>query len=97
MSTVRTYGISGEVAEVLTTEIVAGLLRKAEECIESDSETRKLFLMMKENPEEFHCVVMSTLIFSIGNFDRIPKTEFDAVVRDGVFQDLREVKIPYSI
>ena len=96
MSTVRTYGLSGEVVEILTTEIVDALIKKAEAGIEVDPATRKLFLLMKENPEEFHCVVMSTLVFSIGNFDRIPKTEFDAVVRDGVFQDLKEVRIPYA-
>lgn len=95
MGTVRTYGLSGDVAEALTGQITERLLRRVEDSADESPDMASLAEAMRTHPKEFHCAVMSTLIYTIGNFDRIPKMEFDAVVRDGIFQDLKEVRLPY--
>jgi len=93
---VRTYGVRTEVAEHMMTAIYNSLVQKVAATPASEP-TDKFLRVLLDYPVEAKSIIMTTLVFTVGNFDRIAKDEFDATVgEDGMMGDLKPVKVGYS-
>ncbi len=79
MSKIRTYGIEKEMLESITEHIYCDLLdRTSKALVNGKSDMVDVVDILLNKPIPSKSIIMASLIFGIGNFDRIDKIECDA-------------------
>lgn len=76
MSKVRTYGVSQEVLEKVSNVIYLSLIGRIGS-IEPSDEIREIMDVLINKPLTAKTLILSSLIYGIGNFDRIEKVELE--------------------
>ena len=71
----RTYGVSTTQAEKAAVHVFTDLYLRANKNTNNTPEVEALIEMMKKYPMQCQMVIVSAIIFAIGNFDRIEKIE----------------------
>lgn len=80
----RTYGVSQEQAEKAAVHVFTDLYLRANKNTNDTPEIKALIEMMKKYPMQCQMIIVSALVFAIGNFDRIEKVErWGTVDEDG--------------
>ena len=78
----RTYGISQEQATKTTNHIFTDFYLRVMNATEIDDEAKALIKIMTEHPRQCQMLILSTLVFAVGNFDRIEKVERWATLKE---------------
>jgi len=87
MSKVRTYGISKETLSAVTSSLFLSLYTKTRLNQHKAEALEIMADMMEAYPDQCRMIIMGSVVFAIGNFDRIDKIEgFTKVLEDGSLQ-----------
>ena len=95
---VTTYGIERETLGSITQSIFANMiLRLANLGEDIDEENLVLLELMMNSPTQARMLIMSAVVFTVGNFSRINKVELTGMVdilNPGEIIDVKEAKRP---
>lgn len=95
MNTIRSYGINNETLNVLSVNIHQMLIEKTSINSKTSEDAANLLQVLLGNQTEVQAIIQTSIVYSVGNFDRIEKTEFDSEVgEDGKLTNLRPVEKP---
>lgn len=95
MGKVRTYGVSKEVLEAVSNEIYLNLIERVGS-VKPDKNIEEIMEVLLMKPSASKTLIVSSLIYGIGNFDRIDKVEIDAELgKDGLLEKPTEVRPDY--
>ncbi len=97
MSRYNTYGMSPETIEKVSDAIYENmLLRTSSKLLEGNKDFEEIADTLINRPIASKALIVTSLVFGIGNFDRIDKIELDAEMNEkGELEKPREVRREY--
>jgi len=79
---VRTYGLDRETLDKLINQIYGSLCELAEKTNLPNTKAPQLSHVLEEHKNETALILIQSITFTIGNFDRIPKVELEGELVD---------------
>ena len=93
MPTVRTYGVSPETLEKLSDSVYLNMVERISGVLskEKNDDLKEILDTLVNRPLSSKSLIVASLIYGIGNFDRIVKIELDAKLNDeGTLENPKE-------